>query len=295
MHPASKLNAYTQIAFQLMKEFLFDTEVACCESYFPGSATCRVNSLEGNLWYPDWSTAGKGCLNDGNEKPYMKVNPTHYMFATYEICCRTLFGWDLENCFESSTGLVTSLSSGSSSSSSSNVQGLWSPDWRPSATTCLNDGNEKPYMVVNPSWYLYADFRECCERRFEWDVEGCIGSNLDPVTSSQVPLAVVQVVVCRVSGIQTGVPVPRHVLTMEMKNPIWWSTPPGTSTRPAGNAVNVVLNGTSRDAPDHMLIQSLAQPVVQALREPLEQVPIQPLVQALTQARGWPLRALAAV
>merc|ERR1712194_435187 len=111
----------------------------------------------------------------------------------------------------------------------------------------------------------------------------------------QVPLAVVQVVVCRVSGIQTGVPVPRHVLTMEMKNPIWWSTPPGTSTRPAGNAVNVVLNGTSRDAPDHMLIQSLAQPVVQALREPLEQVPIQPLVQALAQARGWPLRALAAV
>merc|ERR1712194_320409 len=149
-----------------------------------GSATCRVDSLEGNLWYPDRSTAGKGCLNDGNEKPYMKVNPTHYMFATYEICCRTLFGWDLENCFESSTGLVTSSSSGSSSSSSSNVQGLWYPDWRPSATTCLNHGNEKPYMVVNPSWYLYADFRECCERRFEWDVEGCIGSNIDPVTSS---------------------------------------------------------------------------------------------------------------
>merc|ERR1712194_443645 len=91
----------------------------------------------------------------------------------------------------------------------------------------------------------------------------------------QVPLAVVQVAVCRVSGTQTGVPVPRHVLTMEMKKTIWWSTPPGTSTRPAGNAVNVVLNGTSRDAPDQMLIQSL--------------------VQALAQARGWPLRALAAV
>merc|ERR1712194_25247 len=106
---------------------------------------------------------------------------------------------------------------------------------------------------------------------------------------------VVQVAMYRASGTQTGVPVPRHVLTMETKNPIWWSTPLGTSTRTSGNAVNVVLNGTLRDASDQILIPSLAQPVVQALREPLEQVPIQPLVQALAQARGWPLRALAAV
>jgi len=177
MHPASKLNAYSMTAYQLMKEFLFDTEVACCESYFPGSTTCLVDSLAGNLWYPDWSDTGQGCLNDGNEEPYMKVNPIDYMFPTYELCCLTLFGWDLETCFETSTGL-------SSSSSSSTVQGLWYPDWRPSATSCLNDGNEKPYMVLNPSWYLYPTFRECCERRFEWDVEGCMGSNIDPVTSS---------------------------------------------------------------------------------------------------------------
>merc|ERR1711957_300222 len=143
------------------KDFLFDTEIACCVSYFPSSDTCLVNSLEGNLWYPDWSPAGQSCLNDGNEEPYMKVSPTDYMFATYEVCCRTLFGWDVEKCFETSNGSSSGGSLfGSSSSSSSSVQGLWYPDWRPSAKSCLNDGNEKPYMQSNPSWYLYATNRE---------------------------------------------------------------------------------------------------------------------------------------
>merc|ERR1712086_880296 len=144
-----------------------------------------ISSVQG-LWYPDWRPSATTCLNDGNEKNYMVVNPSWYLYATCRECCERRFEWDVEGCTGSDVDPVTSSTSGSSSgvataSSSSSLtssvqvaQGLWYPDWRFGTKGCMNDGNEEPYMLVSPALYLFPILQECCQTHFSWDVEACL-------------------------------------------------------------------------------------------------------------------------
>lgn len=83
------------------------------------------------------------------------------MHATKAACCSANFGYDLDNC----NGVTPSTTPGT---------GKYYPDWENSV--CANDGKELPYMTANPTQYLYDTAELCCEARFGWNKDACVGA-----------------------------------------------------------------------------------------------------------------------
>eukprot|EP00956_Cyclotella_meneghiniana_P002377 scaffold2670_cov79-Cyclotella_meneghiniana.AAC.1 len=51
--------------------------------------------------------------------------------------------------------------------------GRFYPDWDYGSGTCLEDGNEPTHMVNDASWVL-GSLKECCDRYYWWDTNGCM-------------------------------------------------------------------------------------------------------------------------
>ena len=116
------------------------------------------------LWYPDWAGSNTGCLRDGNEPLYMTQNPTVYLYNTKADCCNEFYYYDYTTCMGS-----TSSSSGTS----------YYADWL-GDDTCKNDGGAPPYMVQNPTLWLYDTLAECCAAHYAWKSNECLGTTTTP-------------------------------------------------------------------------------------------------------------------
>jgi hypothetical protein len=51
--------------------------------------------------------------------------------------------------------------------------GKFYPDWENNGDTCLEDGNEPEYMVIDTTW-LSDSLEECCARFYNWDTNSCM-------------------------------------------------------------------------------------------------------------------------
>lgn len=104
------------------------------------------------LWYPDWSGSNTGCLADGNEPEYMKLNPTLWMYSSLSECCDENYAWSLNSCDPSRS---ISLDSSSISSESSTSSDSWCISW-----------SENKCVQVCASWdTAYSNQSECCSER----------------------------------------------------------------------------------------------------------------------------------
>jgi hypothetical protein len=52
--------------------------------------------------------------------------------------------------------------------------GEFYPDWENDSGTCLEDGNEPEYMVLNRAAWLSKSLIECCKRFYSWDTNSCL-------------------------------------------------------------------------------------------------------------------------
>mmetsp|Transcript_9303 Transcript_9303/g.18784 ORF Transcript_9303/g.18784 Transcript_9303/m.18784 type:complete len:188 (+) Transcript_9303:2-565(+) len=129
--------------------------------YPPDHDDCNVM-----LYYPDWDGANEGCVDDGKEPYYMLTNHQYFLSNTREECCKKFYEWDYYSC----TGTRPQSS------------GDYYPDWTKllvSSSSCLNDGKEPKYMFNNPTWYLSSTLKQCCQRHFYFDVNNCMGTELE--------------------------------------------------------------------------------------------------------------------
>lgn len=154
--------------------YLYSTLDKCCSTHFGWNYLACMGQLDNvcarSLWYPDWSGADEGCLDDGNEPSYMTENPTYYMFASKVECCEQHYNWKYVEC----VGTKTSAN-----------KGLYYPDFDSSDHVCRNDGQQPMYMDQSPEWWMHKDLKECCATNYSWNYEECIGSdpNATPVAN----------------------------------------------------------------------------------------------------------------
>ena len=148
--------------------YLFSTLDKCCSQHFTWNYESCMGTLDQTcaraLWYPDWAGSNTGCLRDGNEPLYMTQNPTVYLYNTKADCCNEFYYYDYTTCMGS-----TSSSSGTS----------YYADWL-GDDTCKNDGGAPPYMVQNPTLWLYDTLAECCAAHYAWKSNECLGTTTTP-------------------------------------------------------------------------------------------------------------------
>ena len=67
--------------------YLYSTLDDCCTTYFGWNYDGCMGNVRGTcvkaLFYPDWEGTNEGCVDDGNEPPYMRDN-----YVYYSECCR---------------------------------------------------------------------------------------------------------------------------------------------------------------------------------------------------------------
>ena len=108
-------------------------------------STATTTTKVSALYYADW-LGSDTCVNDGNEPLYMKMNPTLWMYATLDECCKKHYGYKLMNC--KGSGNVHS--------------GLYYPNWKNNPIEqCINDGNEPDYMSNNPTAWMHDTIESC--------------------------------------------------------------------------------------------------------------------------------------
>mmetsp|Transcript_21373 Transcript_21373/g.43482 ORF Transcript_21373/g.43482 Transcript_21373/m.43482 type:complete len:523 (+) Transcript_21373:702-2270(+) len=109
------------------------------------------------LWYPDWTGANEGCINDGQEPAYMVNNPS-YLSEDLETCCSNHYNWMYYTCLGETAG---------------GGIGMYYPDWTTN-TGCLNDGMEPQYMTDNPTTFMHDTLASCCSSNFIWMYDDCM-------------------------------------------------------------------------------------------------------------------------
>lgn len=145
--------------------YLFSTSASCCSQHFGWNYDACIGAGLGicarALFYPDWGGADEGCLDDGNEPPYMTDNAMYYMFSQLADCCQEHYGWNYDTCI----------------GASSNVNnGQYYPDFSNTDHVCRNDGAQPPYMNNSPSHWMHDTLAECCNTNYLWNYNNCIGS-----------------------------------------------------------------------------------------------------------------------
>ncbi|KAL7465342.1 hypothetical protein ACHAXS_005670 [Conticribra weissflogii] len=129
--------------------------------------TFVVKSIMPMLYYPDWTGGSNGCIADGNEEAYMRLNPEgFYLFDTLEDCCSRHFSWDYNNCAAINTASL-----------GTNGEALYYPDWGGVNKSCKNDGRQPSYMSNDPSVWMYKDLKLCCKARYSWNLNECMGTS----------------------------------------------------------------------------------------------------------------------
>ncbi|KAL7465658.1 hypothetical protein ACHAXS_005972 [Conticribra weissflogii] len=119
------------------------------------------------MWYPDWTGANEGCINDGNEEDYMRLNPVgYYLFDTLESCCSKHYSWNYNQCARIEGNAI-----------GPNGEALYYPDWEGENRSCKNDGRQPAYMSNYPEAWMFADLASCCEKCYHWNLDECMGSS----------------------------------------------------------------------------------------------------------------------
>lgn len=147
-------------------DYLSSSLSSCCNKYFSWNYDVCMGNLPGlcarSLWYPDWEGSNDGCVDDGNEPPYMTNTKQYFLFTLREDCCREHFGWNFDECV-GDTGLK--------------YQHLWFPDWEGSDHVCRNGGTQPQYMNIAPEVWMHETLAECCSQNYEWNYDECIGTS----------------------------------------------------------------------------------------------------------------------
>ncbi|EJK77067.1 hypothetical protein THAOC_01123 [Thalassiosira oceanica] len=118
------------------------------------------STVADSLYFPDWTMSNGGCKTGGGQPPYMTLNPSIWMLASLDECCARYYSWMLDDCKDAS---------------GADPSGLWYPDWAGDSDTCKDDGSEPSYMALNPDTWMYSSKQECCEAKFSWTLNECLG------------------------------------------------------------------------------------------------------------------------
>lgn len=149
--------------------YLFLELADCCKKHYSWAYDeCVGNDLiPSGLYYPDWEGVDT-CIMDGNEPDYMRANSEgFYLFVELADCCKIHYSWDFDNCV--GIDLIPS--------------GLYYPDWEGDNEGCKNDGGEPSYMVNDPTAWMYETLEKCCEERYSWDKDSCLGAGISTPTA----------------------------------------------------------------------------------------------------------------
>jgi hypothetical protein len=144
------------------------SEPSSMPSCTPSSAPTPPETT--HLFYPDWSSSGSFCFNDGEEPHYMSINTADYMSSTLAACCKKWFSWDFDKCTGSHPDDCT--------------KHLYYPDWQGGSLTCIADGNEPAYMNTNAHIYFFNTLQDCCKAFYFWDYNNCAGTAANDATNS---------------------------------------------------------------------------------------------------------------
>mmetsp|Transcript_32715 Transcript_32715/g.74172 ORF Transcript_32715/g.74172 Transcript_32715/m.74172 type:complete len:657 (+) Transcript_32715:288-2258(+) len=137
------------------------TALGTGSSPLTSGAASPSSSAADSLYYPDWTKSNGGCKTGGGQPLYMTLDHSNWMLATLNDCCVRYFGWMLNECKGTSGGAPS---------------GLWYPDWAGGDDTCKDDGSEPSYMALNPDTWMHSSKQECCEAKFSWTLNECLGS-----------------------------------------------------------------------------------------------------------------------
>ncbi|KAL7460889.1 hypothetical protein ACHAXS_001324 [Conticribra weissflogii] len=117
------------------------------------------------MYYPDWTGANTGCISDGKEDEYMRLNPEgFYLFDKLEDCCLRHYSWIYNECAGINNAAL-----------GPDGESLYYPDWEGDNKSCKNDGAQPQYMSNNPSTWMYENLESCCKARYSWNLNDCIG------------------------------------------------------------------------------------------------------------------------
>ncbi|KAL9179689.1 hypothetical protein ACHAXT_008979 [Thalassiosira profunda] len=145
--------------------YLYSTLDDCCTTYFGWNYDGCMGDVRGTcvkaLFYPDWEGSNEGCVDDGNEPPYMRDNYVYYMFANKEDCCSEHYNWNYDACVGRSTAIA----------------GMYYPDFGGSEHICKNDGAQPQYMNVAPEVWMHTTLLECCTTNYNWNLDECLGTS----------------------------------------------------------------------------------------------------------------------
>jgi len=148
--------------------YLYSTLDKCCTTHFGWNYLACMGQLDNvcarSLWYPDWSGADEGCLDDGDEPDYMTQAAATYLYANKIDCCQQHYNWRYVECV------------GAKNSASKNA-GLYYPDFDGSDHVCRRDGKQPTYMDNSPSYWMHKDLKSCCTTNYSWNYQKCIGSD----------------------------------------------------------------------------------------------------------------------
>jgi len=127
-------------------------------------------------FYPDWSSGGETCLNDGNAPLYMKRGSGNIM-SSLEECCDRYFSWDTNTCMMLGGATISDYAS----------EKFYVNYMKESCEQdCQENTSGKNCGGLVPSWKtLYENAADCCEQKLFWVEESkCISdSTLTPATA----------------------------------------------------------------------------------------------------------------
>ena len=122
----------------------FNSFVSGLGAHYPawGSVeTCLndVSSLDGFLWESVFLRCQliMQLTCQGNQEPYMNMNPSSWLYATLDGCCERYYNWNFAGC--KAAHFEATLVSGSISAAPDPLDALFYPDWG-RTNTCVNDG-----------------------------------------------------------------------------------------------------------------------------------------------------------
>jgi len=144
----------------------------CCDKHYPwdvAACTGVVSSLNSGFYYPDFGGSKNICVTGGGQPDYMNNAPSVWMHATLKECCSTNYQYNYNACVGSDPSAAAATGT--------TTPGLYYPDWLGDNKTCKNDNEEPPYMTLNPTQWMLATLKACCEKNYSWAKEGCEGAS----------------------------------------------------------------------------------------------------------------------
>ncbi|EED91385.1 predicted protein [Thalassiosira pseudonana CCMP1335] len=194
IHVSVSTQNYTAPQYMLTSPewWIYPTRESCCanrmQAYYDeclengGVPNVSINAP--SLWYPDWSGADEGCLNNNQAPAYMTANPTTWMFNDQSSCCKKYYPWSLEKCMS-----IASVSPTTSAVSA--LIGSFFPGWETDAPphTCVSTQNytAPQYMLTSPEWWIYPTRESCCANRMQAYYDECLENGGIPNVSINAP------------------------------------------------------------------------------------------------------------